>query len=66
LPTSPPHIADGDRATDYLNQAIDTLHTDWYGTGLDRVRAIRSVLGDSRQGAQLDERIASRAAPPKS
>jgi transcriptional regulator with XRE-family HTH domain len=64
------HRTDGDHAADYLNQAIDALHTDWYGTGLDRVRAVRPVLGDSRQGAQLDERIAalttSRAALPGS
>ncbi|MFI6161688.1 multiprotein-bridging factor 1 family protein [Micromonospora haikouensis] len=64
------HGNDGDRAAEYLNQAIDTLHTDWYGTGLDRVRAVRNVLGDSRNGAQLDERVAaltaSRAALPGS
>jgi hypothetical protein len=62
--------ADGDRAADCLNQAIDALHTDSYDTGLDRVRAVRPVLGDSRQGTQLDERIAalttSRAALPGS
>jgi hypothetical protein len=60
------HCNDGDRATDYLSQAVDALHTDWYGTGLDRVRAVRPVLGDSQQGSQLDDRInalaASRAA----
>jgi hypothetical protein len=64
------HSGDGDHAADYLNQAINALHTDWYGTGLDRIRAVRPVLGDSRHGNQLDERIAgltaSRAALPGS
>ncbi|GAB3146971.1 hypothetical protein GCM10027290_29520 [Micromonospora sonneratiae] len=64
------HGSDGDRAADYLNQAVDALHTDWYGTGLDRVRAVRPVLGDSRHGARLDERVAAltagRAALPGS
>ncbi|MFI6758831.1 multiprotein-bridging factor 1 family protein [Micromonospora sp. NPDC050417] len=64
------HRTDGDHAADYLNRAVDALYTDWYGTGLDRVRAVRPVLGDSRQGAQLDERIAAlttgRAALPGS
>ncbi|WP_230395077.1 hypothetical protein [Plantactinospora alkalitolerans] len=62
------HGSDGDWAADYLNQAVDALYTDWYGTGLDRVRAVRPVLGDSRHGAQLDEGVAaltaSRAALP--
>ncbi|MDH6464308.1 hypothetical protein M2302_004506 [Micromonospora sp. A200] len=56
------HSDNGDRAADYLNQAMDALNTDWYGTGLDRVRAVRPVLRDSRHGAQLDERIAALAA----
>jgi hypothetical protein len=41
---------------------MGALHNDWYGTGLDRVRVVRPVLGDSRQGRQLDERIAALAA----
>ncbi|MFV2021997.1 XRE family transcriptional regulator [Micromonospora sp. LOL_023] len=53
------HGGDGDRVADYLNQAVDALHTDWYGTGLDRVRAVRPTLGDSRHGALLDERVAA-------
>lgn len=64
------HRADVDRAADHLSQAVDALDTDWYGTGLDRVRAVRPVLRDSRQGAQLDERLSaltsSRAALPGS
>ncbi|MGN9918430.1 helix-turn-helix domain-containing protein [Micromonospora palomenae] len=64
------HSSDGDHAATYLNQALDALHTDWYGTGLERVRAVRQVLGDSREGGQLDDRIAalatSRAALPGS
>ncbi|HEX6076011.1 MAG TPA: hypothetical protein VFZ32_12200 [Micromonosporaceae bacterium] len=56
------HRADGDRAADYLNQAIETLHTNWYSTGLDRVREVRHVLGDSGHGTQLDERISALAA----
>jgi hypothetical protein len=31
----------------------------WYSTGLERVRAVRVVLGDSRHGVDLDERIAA-------
>ncbi|MFY1700713.1 XRE family transcriptional regulator [Micromonospora sp. WMMA1923] len=62
------HARDGDQAADYLNQAVDALHTDWYGVGLDRVRDVRPVLGDSRHGVVLDERLAaltaSRAALP--
>ncbi|MFY1633591.1 hypothetical protein ACN27F_09955 [Solwaraspora sp. WMMB335] len=53
------HGGDGDRAADYLSQAVDALHTDWYGTGLDRVRAVRPTLVDSRHGALLDERVAA-------
>ncbi|MGI5152328.1 helix-turn-helix domain-containing protein [Plantactinospora sp. CA-294935] len=64
------YSSDGDRAADYLNQAIDALRADWYGTGLDRVRTVRPVLGDSRHGAQIDERVAAltagRAALPGS
>ncbi|WKU04476.1 helix-turn-helix transcriptional regulator [Micromonospora sp. HUAS LYJ1] len=64
------HRGDGDRAADYLNQAVDALQNDWYGVGLDRVRAVRTVLGDSRHGNLLDERVAAltagRAALPGS
>ncbi|WP_207922573.1 hypothetical protein [Micromonospora sp. KC606] len=38
---------------------MDAIQNNWYGTGLERVRAVRPVLGDSRQ---LDERIAALAA----
>ncbi len=51
------HGDDGDRAADYLGQALAALRADWYGTGFDRVKAVRPVLGDSSQGAQLDEQI---------
>ncbi|MGW0503810.1 helix-turn-helix domain-containing protein [Micromonospora sp. NPDC003241] len=61
---------DGDKAADYLNQAVDALHNDWYGVGLDRVRAVRPLLGDSQHGTLLDERVAAltagRAALPGS
>jgi len=64
------HQADADRAADYLHQAVDALHSDWYSTGLDRVREVRAVLGDSQHGTRLDERIsaltASRTALPAS
>ncbi|TDC66018.1 XRE family transcriptional regulator [Micromonospora sp. KC207] len=64
------HGGDGDRAADYLNQAVDALQNDWYGVGLDRVRAVRPMLGDSRHGTLLDERVAAltagRAALPGS
>ena len=56
------HGSDGDHAANYLSQAMDALHNDWYGTGLERVREVRPVLGDSRQGRQLDEQIAALAA----
>ena len=46
------HDDDGDRAADYLNQALDALQADWYGTGFDRVRAVRPVLADSHHGAR--------------
>lgn len=55
------HSGDGDHAAHCLNQAMDALHNDWYGTGLERVSALRPVLADSRQVRQLDERI---TAPP--
>jgi transcriptional regulator with XRE-family HTH domain len=51
------HGDDGDRAADYLGQALAALRADWYGTGLDRVRSVRPVLGDSQHGAHLDEQI---------
>jgi transcriptional regulator with XRE-family HTH domain/tetratricopeptide (TPR) repeat protein len=53
------HADDGDRAADYLEQAIDALHTDRYDTGLARVRAVRPVLADSTHGRRFDERIAA-------
>ncbi|MEV6811712.1 hypothetical protein [Micromonospora sp. NPDC051296] len=53
------HGSDGDRVADYLNQAVDALQTDWYGVGLDRVRVVRPMLGDSRHGTLLDERVAA-------
>ncbi|MEV0428235.1 hypothetical protein [Micromonospora sp. NPDC050495] len=56
------HGSDGDHAAEYLNQAMDALHSDWYGTGLERVREVWPLLGGSRQGRQLDERIAALAA----
>jgi transcriptional regulator with XRE-family HTH domain len=64
------HASDGDRAANYLNEAIDALHANWYGAGLDRVRAVRPVLGDSRHATLIDERLAAltagRAALPGS
>lgn len=56
------HGTDTDRAAHYLDQALDALHTEWYGTGLDRILAVRPILGDSNQGQQIDERIALLAA----
>jgi tetratricopeptide (TPR) repeat protein len=53
------HGADGDRAADYLDRALDTLQDDWYGTGLDRIREVRPILGDSGHGRRIDERIAA-------
>ena len=40
---------------------LTALQADWYGTGFDRVRAVRPVLGDSHHGAQLDQQIAALA-----
>jgi transcriptional regulator with XRE-family HTH domain len=51
------HRDDGDHAADYLNQAVALLRTQWYGTGLDRVRAVRPVLGDGRHGREIDEQV---------
>jgi len=51
------HGRDGDRAAAYLEQAIDALATDWYSTGLDRVRAARPLLGDSKHGHHIDGQI---------
>ncbi len=58
------HGRDGDRVADYLGQAIETLATDWYATGMDRVRAIRPMLGDSKHGQNIDGQI--RALSPAS
>jgi transcriptional regulator with XRE-family HTH domain len=59
---------DGDRAADYLHAALGALESDWYGTGLARIREARRSLGDSEHGQQLDQRIealvASRPALP--
>lgn len=55
------HSHDSDHAADYLHQAIDTLHTDWYAAGLDRVRAARALLADSSPTSALDERITTLA-----
>jgi len=60
------HGDDGDRAVDYLGQALAALRADWYGTGFDRVRAVRPILGDSRQAAQLDEQITALAGATRS
>lgn len=48
---------DIDQAADYLIQAADALSTDWYQVGFDRVRAVRPGWGDSRRGADLDQRL---------
>jgi hypothetical protein len=48
---------DGDRAAAYLEQAIEALTVDWYSTGLDRVRAARPLLGDSKHGHHIDGQI---------
>src|SRR6266508_793205 len=51
------HRADPDQVADYLDQALDAMERNWYSTGLDRIRTTRTVLADSRHGAELDERI---------
>jgi len=51
------HRDDPDRVVDYLDQALDAIEHHWYSTGLDRIRTTRTVLADSRHGAELDERI---------
>jgi hypothetical protein len=53
------HRNDGDRAAQFLHQAVDELERDWYNTGLDRIRSVRPMLGDGRLGVELDERIAA-------
>ncbi len=53
------HRDDPDRAANYLGQALDAVEQHWYSTGLDRARSTRSLLGDSRHGAELDQRIAA-------
>lgn len=50
---------DADLAADYLRRALDDLERTWYGTGLDRVRTTRTVLGDSLLGNEIDDRIAA-------
>ncbi|WP_045876516.1 helix-turn-helix transcriptional regulator [Pseudofrankia sp. DC12] len=51
------HGRDGDRVADFLGQAITALTSDWYATGLERLRATRPLLGDSQHGRHLDEQI---------
>jgi tetratricopeptide (TPR) repeat protein len=53
------HGGDGDQAADYLDQALSAVQSDWYSTGLDRIRAVRPILADSHHGAQLDQQIAA-------
>jgi transcriptional regulator with XRE-family HTH domain len=53
------HGHDGDRAAGFLGQAVVSLQTDWYGTGFDRIRAVRPILGDSRHGQNLDHHLAA-------
>lgn len=48
---------DDDRAAHYLHDALAALESEWYGTGLARVREARRGLGDSEHGHQLDQRI---------
>jgi hypothetical protein len=48
---------DGERAANYLDQAIDALEAEWYGIGLNRVREVRQTLGDGRDGARIDQRV---------
>jgi hypothetical protein len=49
---------DGDRAAHYLHRAVDALEMSWYGTGFDRARQARAMLGDSGLGRQVDQRLA--------
>jgi hypothetical protein len=49
---------DGDRVAHHLNEAIDSLEEIWYEVGWDRVREARTLLGDSRLGRQVDQRLA--------
>lgn len=49
---------DVDRVAHHLNEAIDALETSWYEVGHDRVREARTLLGDSRLGRQVDQRLA--------
>ena len=51
--------ANGDLLAHHLNQALDALHPDPYTTGLDRIRAVRPLLGDSSHGKQIDQRVAA-------
>jgi hypothetical protein len=53
---------DGDQAAAYLHQAVDALEASWYGTGWQRVRQTRSLLGDSGLARDLDQRLALLAA----
>lgn len=49
---------DADQAAHHLHEAIGALETSWYEVGLERVRGARTLLGDSRLGRQVDERLA--------
>jgi transcriptional regulator with XRE-family HTH domain len=51
------HVDDAERQAHYLNQALDAVETEWYQTGLNRIREVRGQLGDSALGAEVDERI---------
>jgi DNA-binding transcriptional regulator YiaG len=53
---------DGDRAAAYLHQAVDALEASWYGTGWQRIRQTRDLLGDSGLARDLDQRLALLAA----
>jgi hypothetical protein len=53
---------DGDQAAAYLHQAVDALEASWYGTGWQRIRQTRDLLGDSGLARDLDERLALLAA----
>ena len=50
---------DGDQVAHHLRRAADALEVTWYGAGWDRVRQTRTLLGDSRLGRQLDDRLAA-------
>jgi transcriptional regulator with XRE-family HTH domain len=53
------HAADGDLLADYLLRGVDALQADPYTTGLERIRSVRPLLGDSSHGREVDERVAA-------